>query len=139
MDGELTDAGLAQVLGLKYEMLDAERTVISCEIGPSHLQAHGIVHGGVYCALVETAASIGATLWWGKRGRVVGTANQTDFLRPMSCGQLTASAVPVHRGRSQQLWSVEVVDGDGRLTARGQVRLANLTGPAPARRPADGD
>ncbi|MBQ0854542.1 PaaI family thioesterase [Streptomyces sp. BH-SS-21] len=118
---------------MRYLVQDGDRTVISCEVGPEHLQGHGIVHGGVYCALVETAASIGASLWWGDRGRVVGTANQTDFLRPVGSGRLTATAVPVHRGRSQQLWSVEVVDDDGRLTARGQVRLANLTVPAPGR------
>ncbi len=29
----------------------------------------GIVHGGVYCSVVETSASIGAALWFGERGR----------------------------------------------------------------------
>jgi uncharacterized protein (TIGR00369 family) len=120
--------GLAQALGMSCEVLEPKRVVISCAITPQHLQGHGIVHGGVYCALVETAGSVGATLWWGERGRVVGSANQTDFLRPVASGRLTASAVPIHQGRSQQLWSVEVVDEDGRLAARGQVRVANLTG-----------
>jgi acyl-coenzyme A thioesterase PaaI-like protein len=32
----------------------------------------------------------------------------------------------VHRGRSQQLWQVEVTDASTRLVARGQVRLQNL-------------
>ncbi|MEU9449014.1 PaaI family thioesterase [Streptomyces sp. NPDC048277] len=126
MDAETIDVGLARVLGVKYEVLEADHVVVSCLVTPQHLQGHGIVHGGVYCALVETAGSVGASLWWGDRGRVVGSANQTDFLRPVSDGRLTASAVPVHRGRSQQLWTVDVVDGEGRLAARGQVRLANL-------------
>ena len=126
MDPEVIDVGLARVLGIKYEVLDADRVVLSCHVTPQHLQAHGIVHGGVYCALVETAASVGASLWFGERGRVVGSANQTDFLRAVRDGRLTATAVPVHRGRSQQLWTVDIVDDEGRLTARGQVRLANL-------------
>lgn len=120
--------GLARTLGMKYDVLDADRVVVSCVVAPQHLQAYGIVHGGVYCALVETAGSVGASLWWGDRGRVVGSANQTDFLRPVREGLLTASAVPVHRGRSQQLWTVDIFDGDDRLSARGQVRLANLAG-----------
>jgi acyl-coenzyme A thioesterase PaaI-like protein len=34
----------------------------------------------------------------------------------------------VHRGRSQQLWQVEISDDAGRLVSRGQVRLQNLVG-----------
>jgi acyl-coenzyme A thioesterase PaaI-like protein len=36
-------------------------------------------------------------------------------------------AVPVHRGRSQQLWTVEIRNSGERLVARGQVRLQNVT------------
>jgi acyl-coenzyme A thioesterase PaaI-like protein len=32
----------------------------------------------------------------------------------------------VHRGRLQQVWLVETTDEQGRLVARGQVRLQNL-------------
>jgi len=126
LDPEIIDVGLARVLGIKYDVLEADRVVLSCPVTAEHLQAHGIVHGGVYCALVETAGSIAASLWWGERGRVVGSANQTDFLRAVRDGRLTATALPVHRGRSQQLWTVDIVDDEERLVARGQVRLANL-------------
>jgi 1,4-dihydroxy-2-naphthoyl-CoA hydrolase len=60
-------------------------------------------------------------------GNVVGVSNHTDFLRAVSEGHLTATATPIHRGRSQQLWLVEIVDGSERLIARGQVRLQNLS------------
>jgi acyl-coenzyme A thioesterase PaaI-like protein len=39
---------------------------------------------------------------------------------------LTATATPIHRGRTQQLWQVVIVDETGRDIARGEVRLANL-------------
>jgi acyl-coenzyme A thioesterase PaaI-like protein len=39
---------------------------------------------------------------------------------------MSSRAVPVHRGRSQQVWIVETHDEDNRLVARGQVRLQNL-------------
>jgi len=41
-------------------------------------------------------------------------------------GTLAATGTPVHRGRSQQLWRVEIEDDRGRTAAVGQVRLANL-------------
>jgi uncharacterized protein (TIGR00369 family) len=66
-------------------------------------------------------------MWLGDRGQVVGVNNSTDFYRAVTEGRLTSTATPVHRGRSQQVWTVETVDADGRTVARGQVRLQNLT------------
>jgi acyl-coenzyme A thioesterase PaaI-like protein len=39
---------------------------------------------------------------------------------------LAAIATPLHRGRLQQLWLVEIDDQSGRTVARGEVRLQNL-------------
>lgn len=115
------------LLGLELDEVSADRVVIRWRVRPELHQPHGIQHGGVYCSVVETAASVGGSLWLGDRGRVVGVSNQTDFLRAVRDGELTAVGTPVHRGRSQQLWLVEITDGDARLVARGQVRLQNLT------------
>jgi uncharacterized protein (TIGR00369 family) len=120
--------GLDELLGFEYLEGTGDRVVITWTVRPGHLQPGGIVHGGVYCAVVEAAASMGALWWLGDRGTVVGVSNQTDFLRAVPEGRrLTATATPIHRGRSQQLWSVEVTDEGGRLVARGQVRLQNLS------------
>jgi uncharacterized protein (TIGR00369 family) len=56
----------------------------------------------------------------------VGQSNQTDFLRATREGTLTATATPVHVGRSVQLWAVDITDDDGRLCAQSRVRLFNL-------------
>jgi uncharacterized protein (TIGR00369 family) len=122
------DTGLAQALGLRFEHVSADEVVISWTVDERHLQPFGLVHGGVYCAVNETVASIGGSLWYGDRGQVVGVNNTTDFLRSARPGDtLTATGTPVHRGRSQQLWAIETYDEQGRLVARGQVRLQNLS------------
>jgi 1,4-dihydroxy-2-naphthoyl-CoA hydrolase len=71
-------------------------------------------------------ASIAGTLWLGDAGQVVGVSNHTDFLRAVREGELLATGTPIHRGRLQQLWLVEIHDEQDRLVARGQVRLQNL-------------
>ncbi|SCG58950.1 uncharacterized domain 1-containing protein [Micromonospora echinaurantiaca] len=119
--------GFVALLGLKFDEVSGDRVVIRWQVRPDLHQPYGIQHGGVYCAVVETAASVGGALWLGDRGQVVGVSNQTDFLRAVRDGELTAVGTPVHRGRSQQLWQVEITDADARLVARGQVRLQNLT------------
>jgi uncharacterized protein (TIGR00369 family) len=120
--------GLVETLGFTFDELTGDRVVLSWTNGPEHLQPYGIVHGGVYCAAAETAASIGAATWFGERGTVVGVANHTNFLRAVSAGErIVATATPIHRGRSQQLWLIEMHDSQQRLVARGEVRLQNLT------------
>ena len=99
------------------------------EIVPDHHQPYGVVHGGVYCTLIETLASTGAALWAMDQGMAgaVGLTNKTDFLRATTEGVLLGKATPIHRGRTQQLWQVDVTrEGDGKLVAQGQVRLQNV-------------
>jgi 1,4-dihydroxy-2-naphthoyl-CoA hydrolase len=127
---EFATAGLDKLLGLTYIEMSGDRVVISWSITPDQHQPFGIVHGGVYCSVVESAASVGAATWFGDRGKVVGVSNHTDFIRSASEGTMTAVATPVHRGRSQQLWLVDITDEQERLVARGQVRLQNLADPA---------
>ncbi len=120
--------GFAEVAGFTITEASGDRVVLEWDVVPAHHQPFGIVHGGVYCAAIESAASVAGALWFGDRGKVVGVNNNTDFLRAVADGHLVATATPVHRGRSQQLWSVAVTDAAQRLVARGQVRLQNLTG-----------
>jgi 1,4-dihydroxy-2-naphthoyl-CoA hydrolase len=129
MDTDATDVmgSFADYLGLKFTELERDRVVIAWEAGPKHHQPHGIVHGGVHCSVVETAASVAASLWLGDTGRVVGVNNNTDFFRAVVEGEMQSVATPIHRGRSQQVWVVETTEvASGRLVSRGQVRLQNL-------------
>ena len=88
----------------------------------------GGVHGGVSCAVIESAAAIGASAAVADRGQfAVGVNNSTDFLRPVTAGRVDVVAEPVQQGRTLQLWQVLLTRAeDGKLVARGQVRLQNV-------------
>lgn len=118
--------GFTELIGLQLTELNPDRAVLRWTVRPQLHQPHGILHGGVSCTAVETAASYGAAAWLGTRGTVVGVSNQTDFLHAVRAGELTATATPIHRGRLQQLWQVTIHDEADRLVARGQVRLQNI-------------
>ncbi|MFN3601550.1 MAG: PaaI family thioesterase [Dietzia sp.] len=118
--------GFGGGIGMDYLEVTPDRVVVSVKVGPHLHQPYGIVHGGVYCAIAEEVASVAGAVWLGGEGKVVGVNNSTDFLRAVTEGTLTATGTPVHRGRSQQLWRVEITGDDGRTAAVGQVRLANL-------------
>jgi 1,4-dihydroxy-2-naphthoyl-CoA hydrolase len=115
-------------LGLVFTEISPDRTQAQLDVQPKLLQPMGIVHGGVYCSIVESLASVAAYTWLQANGggSVVGVNNNTDFLRAINSGTVYGAATPVHRGRRQQLWLVTITNSDERLVARGQVRLQNL-------------
>ncbi len=118
--------GLGKLVGIRIEEATGDRVVLSCPVTPDLHQPFGLVHGGVYATMAETAASVAGALWFGDQGKVVGVSNHTDFLRPVRRGELRAEATPLARGRTTQLWQVEIGDGQGRLVAHAKVRLQNV-------------
>jgi 1,4-dihydroxy-2-naphthoyl-CoA hydrolase len=118
-----------ELIGIHNLEISPDRCVSLTELRPELHQPFGTVHGGVYAAIVESLASLGANAWLGSSRDVyaVGVSNHIDFLHSARHGQLRAEATPIQRGRKFQLWMVTVTDSDGRLCAHGKVRLANLS------------
>ncbi|KIU16830.1 PaaI family thioesterase [Mycolicibacterium llatzerense] len=122
--------GFDAEIGLTYLEVTADGARAQLKITDKLLQPWGIVHGGIHCAVVESVASVSGHVWLAEHGggTVVGVNNNTDFLRALKTGTVTATSTPIHRGRRQQLWLVTITDEDDRMVARGQVRLQNLEG-----------
>lgn len=132
-DASTVEPGLGGALGFTYDEVNGDRVVMSWTVGPQHLQPFGIVHGGVYCAVHESAASTAGQAWLRDKGIVVGVNNNTDFLRQARVGDVLRSvATPIHRGRTSQLWEITTTNAEDKLVSRGQVRLAHLEGTPPA-------
>jgi 1,4-dihydroxy-2-naphthoyl-CoA hydrolase len=125
---ENSTAPFDEELGLRFTELTPDGARAQLEVTPKLLQPMGLVHGGVYCSMVESMASVAAFTWLATRGggNVVGVNNNTDFLRSIGTGTVHGTAEPIHRGRRQQLWLVTITDDSDRVVARGQVRLQNL-------------
>jgi 1,4-dihydroxy-2-naphthoyl-CoA hydrolase len=125
------------VAAMKFEVTEAtgSRVTGHVDLGPDQHTPWGVVHGGLYSSVVESAASIGASTAVVELGQfAVGVNNNTDFIRAMTEGRLDVLAEPIQQGRTQQLWQVLLTRADDRkLVARGQVRLQNVMLPsAPA-------
>lgn len=120
--------GFDSELGLTYLDLGPDGARAQLKVADKLLQPYGIVHGGVYCSIVESLGSVSAAVWLADNGggNVVGVNNNTDFLRAISSGTVTAVSTPIHRGRRQQLWQITITDENDKLVARGQVRLQNM-------------
>ena len=125
---DLTSASrFVAATGFTVAEVSGTRVTGTVEVGPDQHTPWGVVHGGLYCTVVESAASIGASAAVAERGQfAVGVNNNTDFLRPMSTGRIDVLAEPIQQGRTLQLWLVTLSRSDGKPVARGQVRLQNV-------------
>ena len=117
-----------ELLGIEFDEISAGRVTGFVSADQRHHQPWGIVHGGLYTAVIETFATTGAVHAASGRGqRAVGVSNSTDFLRPHRSGRLKVEALAIEQGRTQQLWQVELRrPEDDKRVARGQVRLQNV-------------
>lgn len=129
MENPFEGATYVALTGIELTDASADHCEGRLVINENHLQPYGVIHGGVYCTFIETLASAGAALWAMEQGMggAVGLTNKTDFIRATRNGVLRGRAKPIHRGRTQQLWQVDITrEADDKLVAQGQVRLQNL-------------
>jgi 1,4-dihydroxy-2-naphthoyl-CoA hydrolase len=120
----------------RYRLLELTGTRVRARLSlnEDHHQPFGRVHGGIYAIAVEGVASAGACAAVADDGMyAVGTNNTTDFLRPVTAAEVEILAEAIFQGRTQQLWEVSITRlEDGKLVARGRLRLQNLPLPESA-------
>lgn len=116
-----------RALSIEFTNVSYDEVVAEIPVTPGLHQPYGIVHGGVYCTIVETLASTGAALNAMARGQhAVGLENNTSFLRAVRGGRLRAVASPLARGRRSHVWTVTITDEANRAVATGRVRMLCL-------------
>lgn len=119
---------LLETLGIRIVEASADRVVGVMPVSKRVHQPAGILHGGASVALAESLASIGASINLAGSGRrAVGLEINANHLRAVESGTVTGVATPLHRGRTTQLWSVEIRDEADRLVCVSRCTIAVLT------------
>jgi uncharacterized protein (TIGR00369 family) len=123
--GPLASRGLAATIGIEIVELTPERVVATMPVDDRTRQPFGLLHGGASLALAETVASFGAAANVDlERFIAVGQEINGNHLRGKTEGVVRATAVPVHRGRTSQVWSIDIVDEQGRLVCVSRCTMA---------------
>jgi 1,4-dihydroxy-2-naphthoyl-CoA hydrolase len=122
---EDSPTGFAEEIGTEWIDFDPDNARARIAVEKRHLQPFGIVHGGVYATLAESICSAATYNTVREDGMVaMGQANDTTFLRPISEGEITATARTRHRGRTTWVWDVEITDDEGRVCALSRMTIA---------------
>lgn len=121
----LATRGLADTLGIDVLELTPARVVATMPVDDRTRQPFGILHGGASVALAETVASLGAAMNADlERFHTVGLEINANHLRAKREGVIRATALPIHLGRSTQVWEVRIVDEAERAVCISRCTLA---------------
>jgi 1,4-dihydroxy-2-naphthoyl-CoA hydrolase len=121
----LATRGLADALGIDVVELTATRVVATMPVDHRTRQPFGILHGGASVALAETVASLGAAANVDRQEFVaVGLEINANHLRAKHDGMVTATATPIHIGRTTQVWDISIVDELQRPVCASRCTLA---------------
>lgn len=121
---ERVNAGMAKALGIELTTLTPDLVVATMPVDERTRQPFGLLHGGASAALAETVASLGAWMNINPATQAaVGIELNSNHVRSKREGVVTATATPLHRGRSTHVWDIRINDEGGKLICASRCTL----------------
>ena len=117
---------LAETLDIRVDELGEDYLRGSMPVDERTRQPMGILHGGASVALAETLGSFAATLAADPGTACVGLDINANHLRSVRQGRVTATARPLHVGRSTQVWEILLCDEADRKVCASRLTMAVL-------------
>ncbi|NCO69046.1 MAG: hotdog fold thioesterase [Acidobacteria bacterium] len=125
---ERTEGTVFVPLGIEIIEVTPERTRLALTIDHRHRQHLGFLHGGVSALLAESAASLAAASAVDiETHTVAGVDLSATHVRAKRDGRITATATPLHRGRTTHVYDVRITDEDDRLVCVARCTIAIRT------------
>lgn len=125
---------IASLLGINLTSVDSGVAAVEYDTSAQHANAMGTLHGGVLCALADTAMGV-AFFTVLEEGESLATLElKINYLKPVWKGKLTATARVVKRGKLTGLLECDILDGEGQLVARAGSTYMAISGDQAANR-----
>lgn len=116
---------MADFLGIIFTEIGDQSLTATMPANERSIQPAGIIHGGANVTLAESVASLAANLTLDRtKYRAVGQEINANHIRPVSKGLVTATAKPLHLGKSSQVWHIEIINEEGKLTCVSRMTAA---------------
>jgi 1,4-dihydroxy-2-naphthoyl-CoA hydrolase len=109
---------LAAQLGVRIISAHKDEVVGTLDHATSLTTAGGALHGGAIMTLADSVGAVCAMLNLPDGASTSTTSSSTVFTRGVRTGTVTATARPLHVGRSTIAVITELRDGEGRLIAQ---------------------
>jgi uncharacterized protein (TIGR00369 family) len=117
-------------LGMRMTRQEPGEADVVLDIGPPHMQALGVVHGGVIASLADAAMAVAFSLL--VPGEGMSTVDLSiRFMRPAVAGRLVATGRVVHTTRTLYFAEATVRCGD-QAVAMAQATFRRMAGRSPS-------
>lgn len=113
-------------LGIEFVEIGDDFLRARVPVDKRTVQPFGLLHGGVSVVLAETLGSMGAYYSSPEGHRAVGLDINANHLRAAVSGWVTGLARPVHRGKTTQVWQIDLANDAGDLTCVSRITMAML-------------
>jgi 1,4-dihydroxy-2-naphthoyl-CoA hydrolase len=118
---------MAEFLGLKWVEIGENFLKMSMPVHATTRQPYGFLHGGASCVLAETIGSIGSALVIDReKYYCVGLEINANHLRSVTDGIVTATALPLHLGKTTHVWDIKIYDQKQKLFCVSRLTVAIL-------------
>lgn len=115
---EVSKNTLMQTLEIEYIDVGDNFLLARMPVTSKVHQPDGILHGGATVALAESVASAASYIFVdAQKFSVRGIEISANHVRGISEGYVMARASLLHKGRTTQLWEIQVTDESGRLVS----------------------
>ena len=106
------------LLGMEFSEVTAERVVATFKVRPDLCTTGGVCHGGALMAFADTVGAVGTVANLPAGARTTTIESKTNFMgAAREQTRVTAESVPLHRGRTTQVWQTTIRSEDGKLVA----------------------
>lgn len=118
---------MAEFLKLEWVEIGDDFLKLSMPVDNSTRQPYGFLHGGASCVLAETIGSAGSALVIDReKYYCVGLEINANHLRSVKDGKVTATAKPLHLGKSTHVWDIKIHDDNAKLVCVSRLTVAIL-------------
>jgi uncharacterized protein (TIGR00369 family) len=106
------------LMGVEVMEVSPDKVVASMAVRPDLCTTGNACHGGALMAFADTVGAIGTVANLPAGARTTTVESKTNFMAAAPVGtRITAESVPLHRGRTTQVWQTTIRTQDGRLVA----------------------
>jgi uncharacterized protein (TIGR00369 family) len=106
------------LMGVEIKEAGPDKLVATMLVRPDLCTSGEVCHGGAYMAFADTMGGIGAFVNLPPNTRTTTIESKTNFMSAAPVNtRITAEAVPLHRGRTTQVWQTTITSEAGKLCA----------------------
>jgi len=118
-------------LGIELCELGSDFLTAKMPVDHRTVQPLGVVNGGAFCALAETVGSVAANLCIDRSKQVaLGLDINANHIRSANKGFVYGKAIPLHIGKTTQVWEIKIMDDEGKLCCISRLTLSVITLPS---------